>query len=350
MQRILIALATIFAVGCGGAPVPVAGPAPEPSAPNEAAPSEPSPAPAPGGTGAAVPECTNRDDCNNMGVNAMFERKGDVAVALMQKACDMDNGVGCYNLAGLLATDELVAKDLARSASLYARACELGEAKGCLGAGMAQYDGAGVGKDPAKALSLFDKSCDLGNAEACKNVGVLYWEGTDVSQDRDAAIRYFRKACDGGFQQSCDVVKEIEAQLAGAEAGGGEEAGGGIAGANLTVGSMSVNDMTVNDLECRLDSMGFMAAMQLVASIAAQKKAMDKCAPKGDAPHVTWTFSGGKAKQVAVEGAASIKIEKCVAMAAGKMASDMDGECAAYFLIGNAAGATAAYEKAKGGK
>jgi hypothetical protein len=128
------------------------------------------------------------------------------------------------------------------------------------------------------------------------------------------------------------------------------DAGGRIPGANLTVGSMSVNDMTVNELECRLDSMGFLAAMQLVGSIAAQKKAMDKCAPKGDAPLVKWTFTGGKAKQVAVEGAASIKIEKCVAMAAGKMESAMVGECAAYFLVGDTAGATAAYDKAEGGK
>jgi hypothetical protein len=353
MQRTLLAIAMIGVLGCGGAPLPDPGPAPEPppqlpdGTPVGADAIEPAPEPtAP--AGAAIPECANRDDCNNMGVNAMLREDGAVAVALLQKACDMDNGVGCYNLAGVLLNDELVAKDQPRSAALFLRACELGEAKGCLGAGVVHYEGLGVGKDPAKALRLFEKSCDLGNAEACKNVGVLYWEGGDVGQDRDAAIRYFKKACGGGYQQSCDVVKEIEAQLAG---GGAEaEVAGGVAGANLSVGSMSVNDMTVNDLECRLDSMGFMAAMQLVASIAAQKKAMDKCAPKGDAPKVKWTFSGGKAKQVEVEGAASIKIEKCVAIAAGKMASDMDGECAAYFLIGNAAGATAAYDKAKGGK
>lgn len=349
MQRALLVAFAIALLGCGGAPLPPSEPPPEPPPQpgDTAVANEPAPAPAPAGeAGDEVPECANRDDCNNMGVNALLAKNGAVAVPLLQKACDLENGVGCFNLAAMLASDEIVAKDPARSTALYGRACDLGEARGCLGAGMAHYEGAGVGKDPAKALRLFDRSCGLGNAEACKNVGVLYWEGADVAQDRDAAIRYFKKACDGGYQPSCDVVKEIEAQLAG----GGADQGGGIPGANLTVGSMSVNDMTVNDLECRLASMGFMAAMQLVASIAEQKKAMDRCAPKGDAPRVRWSFAGGKAKDVAVAGAADAKVEKCVAKAAAKMKSGMNGECAAYFLIGAAAGAQAAYDKAKAGK
>jgi hypothetical protein len=48
--------------------------------------------------------------------------------------------------------------------------------------------------------------------------------------------------------------------------------------------------------------------------------------------------------------AADAKVEKCVAKAAAKMKSGMDGECAAYFLIGAEAGAKAAYDKAKAGK
>jgi len=343
MQRALLVFA-IALFGCGGAKLTPSGPPPGPAAPAEpGAPTVATPAPNPEG-GVAIPECGNRDDCNNMGVNTLLAGNAAVAEPLLQKACDMGNGVGCFNLAAMFASSEVVVKDPHRAASLYLRACDLGEARGCLGAGMAHYEGVGVGKDAAKALRLFERSCELGEPESCKNAGVLYWEGADVAKDREVALRYFRKACDGGFQPSCELVTEIEAQQAGGEGGGG------VAGANLTVGSMSVNDMTVNDLECRLDSMGFMAAMQLVASIAAQKKAMDRCAPKGDAPLVRWSFAGGKAKDVAVEGAADDKVRKCVAKAAAKMESGMDGACAAYFLIGAEAGATAAYEKAKGGK
>jgi hypothetical protein len=338
MQRALPSLVAIAVLGCGGAHVPPPGPPPAPPAPDAAGAATAAPATAPG---APTVECGSRDDCNNMGVTAMLERKMDVAVPLLQKACDLDNGVGCFNLAGVLASDDLGVKDPARSAALYLRACELGEGRGCLGAGMARFEGAGVEKDPAEALRLFDKACGLGEPESCKNVGVIYWEGAGVAQDRDAAIPYFRKACDGGYQDSCDVLKQIEAQAQG---------GGGIPEANLTVGSMTVNDMTVNDLECRLDGVGLLASMQLVASIAAQKKALDRCAPKGDAPLVKWTFSGGKASDVVVEGAADAKVQKCVAKAVATIASDMNGECTAYFLIGAAAGAQAAYEKAKGGQ
>ena len=120
--------------------------------------------------------------------------------------------------------------------------------------------------------------------------------------------------------------------------------------ANLTVGSMTVDEMTVNDLACRLEGVGLMTTLQLLGSIAAQKKALDKCAPKGDAPLVRWTFAAGKAKDVVVEGAADDKVRKCVALAAAKMESDMEGSCAAYFLLGAAAGAQAAYDQAKTGK
>jgi len=127
------------------------------------------------------------------------------------------------------------------------------------------------------------------------------------------------------------------------------EAPSAVPEANLTVGSMTVDEMTVNDLECRLEGVGFMTTLQLLGSIAAQKKALDRCAPKGDAPLVRWTFAGGKAKDVVVEGAADGKVKKCVAKAAAKMESEMVGDCAAYFLVGAAAGAQAAYERAKGG-
>jgi TPR repeat protein len=349
MQRSLAFVCAFAALACGGAPLPDPGPPPAPPPqPGEEPASDTAPPSGQAGEAAATPDCGDPDDCNNKGVSALLERKTDAAIPLLQRACDLGSGSGCFNLAGVLANEELGVKAPARSAAAYGRACELGDAKGCLGAGMASYEGGGVGKDPAEALRLFKKACDLGNAEACKNVAVLLWGGELVARDREAAIGYFRRACDGGYAEACDIVKEIDAQLAG----GGEAAApaGGIAGANLTVGSMSVNGMTVNDLECRLASMGFMAAMQLVGSIAAQKKAMDRCAPKGAAPYVKWTFSGGKAQAVEVTGANDTKLEKCVAKAAAKMESAMDGECGAYFLVGAEAGATAAYEEAKGGK
>jgi hypothetical protein len=166
-----------------------------------------------------------------------------------------------------------------------------------------------------------------------------------MGQDNAKAREFFATACDKGDKDACGHRDELDQ-----EASGGGAPVAGVPGANLTVGSMTVNDMTVNELECRLEGMGFMAAMQLVGAIAAQKKAMDRCAPKGDAPRVSWTFSGGSTKDVEVTGASSSKVEKCVAKAAAKMKSGMNGACAAFFLIGAEAGAKAAYDSARSGK
>lgn len=322
-------------------------------------------------SGEIVPECSDKDDCNNRGVFAAMAGQGPVAAALLQKACDMGSGSGCSNLANLIARGQLLDRDLGKAAGLDVKACDLGEPKGCVNAALAYFEGTGVGADPARARELFSRGCDLGHLESCKNIGVLHWEGKGGPQDHAKAVTFFKKACDGGDASGCfnmgvahykglgaarDDQKAREyfdtACLKGDKGGcdlrdeldEGASKGGGVPGANLTVGSMTADGMTVKDLECALGSMGFMAALQLVGSIAANKKALDRCAPKGDAVRVTWEMAGGKTKNVEASGAKP-KVARCVKLAAGKISSPLSGKCSAVFLVGKEAGANAAYEK-----
>lgn len=319
-----------------------------------------------------VPDCQDKDSCNNMGVFAALSGKGNVAAALLGKACDLGNGTGCSNLANFYAAGEVISKDLAKAAALDIRGCELGEPKSCVNAALAHFDGVGVAKDIKAALGFFEKGCALGHAESCKNTGVLHWEGTGLTQDHGKAVSYFEKACTGGDKggcfnlgvayykglgvtkdntkardhfdnacnkgdkAGCDLRDELDATPSGTS--------GGQAAITLNVGSMTANGMTVNDLQCALSSSGFMVAIQLVGAIAGQKKALDRCAPGGDAAKISWTMSGGKISNVKVTDGKNARVDKCIAKATKRMKVALEGTCSAVFLIGKEKVAKAAYD------
>ena len=321
-----------------------------------------------------VPDCPDKDACNNMGVFAAMSGKGNVAAALLQKACDLGNGTGCSNLANLYSAGEVIPKNQAKAAALDIRGCELGESKACVNAALAHFDGIGVAKDLEAAHDYFKKGCDLGHAESCKNTGVLHWEGQDharavsyfekactggdkggcfnlgvayykglgVTRDSAKARDYFDNACSKGDSAACDLRDELDAESSGG--------GGGKASITLNVGSMTANGMTVNDLQCALSSSGFMVAIQLVGAIAGQKKALDRCAPSGDSAKISWTMSGGKITDVRVTDGKNARVDKCVAKATKKMKTALEGTCSAVFLIGKEKGAKAAYDKKFGAR
>ena len=325
-----------------------------------------------------VPDCPDKDACNNMGVFAAMSGKGNVAAALLRKACDLGNGTGCSNLANFYSAGDVVPKDNEKAAALDIRGCELGEPKACVNAALAHFDGIGVAKDLEAALGFFEKGCDLGHAESCKNTGVLHCEGKGLPQDHGKAVSYFEKACTGGDKggcfnlgvayykglgvtrdnakardyfdnackkgdkAACDLRDELDAKSSGQ--------GGARAAITLNVGSMTANGMTVNDLQCALSSSGFMVAIQLVGAIAGQKKALDRCAPGGDAAKISWTMSGGKITDVKVTDGKNARVDKCVAKAAKKMKMALEGTCSAVFLVGAEKGAKAAYDKKFGAR
>ena len=121
------------------------------------------------------------------------------AISLLQKACDLKNGNGCYNLAFLAEKSG----DLGRVFTLYTKACESGSQEACVNLGMAYEKGRGVRQDLSAAAKLYDQACTKGMALGCNNLGHLYQEGLGLEKDPQKAAALFQKSCNDGVVQAC---------------------------------------------------------------------------------------------------------------------------------------------------
>lgn len=114
-----------------------------------------------------------------------------------------------------------------------------------------------------------------------------------------------------------------------------------LAGGTVEVESLSVDGLELRELSCALDRAPLLGPLVVGASLAAQKEALDACAPAGHAFRVAWTWSDTTTASV---GAASTKgAEDCVRTALEKMTPALTGRCTAVVLTGP----TEAAEKAR---
>lgn len=118
-----------------------------------------------------------------------------------------------------------------------------------------------------------------------------------------------------------------------------------LPGATITMGEVSADGLRVAELACVVDSMPMFGALVIVASLAKQDRALDRCAPRGDAAIASWSFANGRAKDVVVTGGGSPKIDACLTAALRKAAGPFDARCSAVLLVGAAAGADAGLQR-----
>lgn len=119
--------------------------------------------------------------------------------------------------------------------------------------------------------------------------------------------------------------------------------------ATITMGEVSADGLRVAELACVVDSMPMFGALVIVASLAKQDRALDRCAPRGDAAIASWSFAKGHAKDVVVTGGGSPKIDACLTAALRKAAGPFDARCSAVLLVGAEAGADAALQRLRAG-
>ena len=123
------------------------------------------------------------------------------------KACELDTPVACLALGDLYASGQGgTAKNKTRALDLYEKACGLNLGAGCFEVAtillneMQQY---------ADARKLYEKGCGLRNADSCHNLALLYGRGQGARQDLAKAKELLGKACDLGSQESCEVYKKL---------------------------------------------------------------------------------------------------------------------------------------------
>ncbi len=145
-----------------------------------------------------APECTKR------GKHAFDARRFLEAHQLFERACELNDGLGCKWLALDLkdANDPRIPVDPARVASVLAKACDLGELSACwiLGNGYLYGNRSGVvAPDPARAVQLYQKGCDGGEAGSCATLAYCYEDGEGVPKNKVLARRYRKRAEELGY-------------------------------------------------------------------------------------------------------------------------------------------------------
>ncbi len=112
-----------------------------------------------------------------------------------------------------------------------------------------------------------------------------------------------------------------------------------VPGANVSIESVEADGQRFVDLACQADSLPLLGSLAVVASIAEHKRALDRCAPKGGAVAVTWTFRKGKARDLKVHHASSERVGACVAKTMRKVVAPFGAQCGTVVLVGDTVGA-----------
>ena len=110
----------------------------------------------------------------------------------------------------------------------------------------------------------------------------------------------------------------------------------------LRADSITANGLVVRRLTCRLEEGGSLAMLQVMATLALQKSALDRCAPSGGAFHVQWQWTHGATHGVEVFDGIPKPKSTCVAASLKSAIPEQEGTCEAVLLVGKEAAATQA--------
>lgn len=344
---------------------------------------------APAAATIAGPSCAAAE-CNAQGRAALSLARYEEATRLLDRACALGSAEGCLGLGGLYREGGTGRQSMPRALGAYERACQLGLASGCIaGAGVSVeptraaalieqacgledplgcFSAGMAARDPAVRAARLDKACGLGHAMGCFNAGILlYAERGAKPGDNEKAAKYFGRACDGAEAAGClrlgiaslrgfgagpdvQVAKDLfdracrGGNVDGCAAAKKLGSGKGKRGADVAIAltstapSLAIGGLRMLELSCQMPSVGPMALAEAVEAVAANKPAIDACAPAGEAPRVSWAWQGRRATQVKVQGGGP-KVEACMRRAIERSRADLEGTCAGIVLVGDPDGA-----------
>jgi TPR repeat protein len=144
---------------------------------------------------------------------AMLESKGlsDVASALLSKACEGGEALGCYRQ-GQLVVAQARPGDVdaeARALELFGRACA-GLIRGaCVEVGRFVRDGrGGVPADAHAAAVMFAQACEGGEPSACGEYGAALLSGEGFPRDVELGLATLERACISEQGAACATLWE----------------------------------------------------------------------------------------------------------------------------------------------
>ncbi len=97
-----------------------------------------------------------------------------------------------------------------KAKELFEKACQGNDGEGCFYLGNLYRWGDGVQQDYAKAKELFEKSCDeLNWGRGCHGLALLFYVGQGVDQDLPRAAARWKQACDLGRRLWSITLKHV---------------------------------------------------------------------------------------------------------------------------------------------
>ncbi|HEX4849144.1 MAG TPA: tetratricopeptide repeat protein, partial [Novosphingobium sp.] len=142
-------------------------------------------------------EAGDARSCNSFAVNQLPFARDDAAraqnTAFLARACAMDHGQACSNLAYRIEKGTGIAQDKVEALRLYRKACDLKYAGGCRNAAISLEAGNGAEKDLAGALALYQKGCELDELDSCFWAAVAIEEGKGTTPDKITARGLYGK-------------------------------------------------------------------------------------------------------------------------------------------------------------
>jgi hypothetical protein len=107
-----------------------------------------------------------------------------------------------------------------------------------------------------------------------------------------------------------------------------------FASTHLEIQGLEANGLHMDSLQCELEGGGGLAALTIIATIAAEKSALDGCAPKGGSIKVDWAWKAGAWTNLTLSDARPNGVEACVEAALRKVVPVVEGTCSAVVRLG----------------
>lgn len=126
------------------------------------------------------------------------------ASALLERACKLDSGRGCFKLASLLEKSPGQGA-VERRKDLLTRSCERGFGLGCAAAG----DQAREQSDAAGAAALYEQACTLSSQYGCARLGESLINGRGITQDPDRARELLTRSCEEDDALGCYYLARL---------------------------------------------------------------------------------------------------------------------------------------------
>jgi TPR repeat protein len=160
--------------------------------------------------------CASGHALSCMKLEERVEARDKVAprtVTLLQRACDLGYGPGCFAVIGKYIKGQGTAKNPAAARAVLTRTCTAGDAKSCAELGVFSLDGTlgdEAKKDVPGALAALARGCDLKREESCRLAAMAYAGEWGVAKDPAKAKAFFERGCAGASATSkaCTQVAE----------------------------------------------------------------------------------------------------------------------------------------------